>query len=558
MAPNIKLLKQSLIKKMGKKRSETDPEIIKIFNEYGIQLPSDLNADFLTDKEIVALYDAIQNYEFYAGKLTTNNDDDIWIDPAGGTHHGDEVDPAAMYESLNEDLMSSLLSMGYGDSSRQSKSPGKLYHGDRVIYRDMDGKSRKGTIDGDADEKRGKVVYSVLLDDGEEKWGYEEQFKKLNEAKSNGKQCPECGSTKTHRSKETHEDIWICRNCGWEWEVQSSSGYLGERKKTMNKKKQLKETSHELDLTRNFMRYEDSDVVENIKKVFEKSDYSEFTLDNIQSNGDKFFNIEVSYELEEDDAMNFEFKRASLIQKIHKLRSKLFADIATEVPVINSNIGAISMGPGSNKAKFVIVLLTSDTNNRDWATGKKKKVVKESVEVSTQNNVSLTPGNLYLYEKGNTNLVLEYVEKIQGGRKFKVLDKKAPVTESFAIKESEINTVIKTKQSLDESLNRLLEFSLPPAGRPRDTRNGSNLTIDQLKLLVKRFREWCTLVTSYESSNHKKADQLAVQYLVPYNLVRQEPGDEDMGYSFYDVNECSIKNPNFKSAIEKLAQEYIY
>ena len=205
----------------------------------------------------------------------------------------------------------------------------------------------------------------------------------------------------------------------------------------------------------------------------------------------------------------------------------------------------------------MIVLLTSATNNREWSTGKKKEIVKESFQ-PTKKTVSLVEGNLYHYEKENKSLVLEYVGKITGGRRFIVLDKNAKIPEKFSIRESEIETVIKTKQSLDESLNRLLEFSLPPAGRPRDTKAGSNLPIEQLRLLVNKFREWCQLVTKYDAGNHRKADELAEKYLVPYNLVRTEPGDEDDGYSFYDVAECSIKNTSFRNAIEKLAQEYIY
>jgi hypothetical protein len=339
--------------------------------------------------------------------------------------------------------------------------------------------------------------------------------------------------------------------------------YESKNKKNMSKKVALNETSHELDLTRNFMRYEDSEVVANIKEIFEKSDYSEFTLVNIQSNGDKFFNIEISYELDDEETENLEFSRATLVQKIHKLRSKLFADIASEIPVVNSNIGAISLGKGSKVAKFVIVLLVSDTNNRDWATGHKKKIVKESVQVRETprpQEVSLVEGNLYVYEKNDDVLVLEYTKKIQGGRQFKILDEitaKKKQNEFLAVKETEINSVIKTKQSLDESINRILEFTTTPTNRPRNTQP-VNLSIDQLKLLVSQFKQWCKLVTSYDGKSHQAADQLAIKYLVPYNLVRQEPGDEDTGYSFYDVNECTIKNQAFKNAIEKLAEEYIY
>lgn len=423
MAPDINLIKKSLIRKLGKTSSETDPEIISIFKKYQIELPDDINANFLTHKELIKLYDEISNYEYYKKKSDDSSDSSSWIDPAGGTHYNNEEDPAKMYES-----------------------------------------------------------------------------------------------------------------------------------KIMNKKK-LNETSHELDLTRNFMNYEDSDVVTSIKKAFEKSDYSDFTLINIQSNGDKFFNIEVSYELDEDETINLEFARATLVQKIHKLRSKLFADIANEIPVINSNIASIQLGKASDIAKFVITLLISDTNNRDWVTGARKKAIKEAVEVKKE--VSLVEGNLYHYEKDNKTLVLEYVEKIQGGRKFKILDKGLE-PESFSIRESEIETVIKTKQSLDESLNNLLEFSIAPKNRPRDTHSGDNLTIDQLRLLVQKFREWCKLATNYEPGNYRKAEELAVKYLVPYNLVRTEPGEENDGYAFYDVTECTIKNPNFKKAIERLAQEYIY
>jgi hypothetical protein len=77
MAPDINLIKKSLIKKMGKKRSEVDPEILDIFKKYQIELPGDIDANFLTNQELIKLYDEISNYE-YRKSLGEGEDEEPW------------------------------------------------------------------------------------------------------------------------------------------------------------------------------------------------------------------------------------------------------------------------------------------------------------------------------------------------------------------------------------------------------------------------------------------------------------------------------------------------
>lgn len=556
MAVDIPAAIKFIKKSMGAKHSQADPQILNILSKYGVELPADLDANFLTHREIENIYGEIKMYQYKKEQQDQQEDPNgTWTDPAGGVHRNDEGDPAKMYESK---IMKILESSGHHTY--------ELHYSDGVrgvlkgnSWKDLIEKISMKPVNEWSLFNNAQGFHSIDQDEYLLKWwGRGSYWDNMS------KKYPELMKKKYTGYQQTKDFIRVGKDDSSDDRIgddPSSQQYydrsIKRESKNMKNKTALNETSHEIDTTRNFMRYEDSDVVADIKKIFEKSDYSEFTLVNIQSNGDKFFNIEISYELDDEETENLEFSRATLVQKIHKLRSKLFADIASEIPVVNSNIGAISIGKATNIAKFVIVLLTSATNNREWSTGKKKEIVKESFQ-PTKKTVSLVEGNLYHYEKENKSLVLEYVGKITGGRRFIVLDKNAKIPEKFSIRESEIETVIKTKQSLDESLNRLLEFSLPPAGRPRDTYAGGDLPFGQLKLLVGKFAEWCKLVTRYESENHKAADELAVKYLVPYNLVRAEPGDEDSGYSFYDVAECSIKNPSFRNAIEKLAEKYIY
>ena len=51
--------------------------------------------------------------------------------------------------------------------------------GDRVRYYDRSGKVYTGEII-DKDEKNGLPVFDVDLDNGEEKWGYADQFELLS------------------------------------------------------------------------------------------------------------------------------------------------------------------------------------------------------------------------------------------------------------------------------------------------------------------------------------------------------------------------------------------
>lgn len=137
-----------------------------------------------------------------------------------------------------------------------------------------------------------------------------------------------------------------------------------------------------------FMRYEDNDVVTNIKELFKKSDYSDFELVKIQTNAEQFYNVEISFELTDDESNNIEMTRAAVAQKAHKLRTKFFADISTSTPVINATIGAIQIGKGSDRVNFVLTLLMSNTNNRNWVTGRRKNL-KEAVETSVPNEERL-------------------------------------------------------------------------------------------------------------------------------------------------------------------------
>lgn len=285
-----------------------------------------------------------------------------WIDPAGGTHSNDEVDGAVMYEdetkekytnigndgegniicncsecgaigclnyqcncpdaNLNEDLMNSLIGMGYGPGGRRTRpqSAATFKAGDRVIYDDMDGNRLKGTILDDGEVFKGDMSYTVKLDNGEQRWGHTHQFRKLN-----------------------------------------------ENKQMDNNKKLNEGTSHEIPSPKYMVNYKEQDVVTAIKEAFKN--YEGTTCSKIAAVGDsQFYNVEVSMDVE-DEGQDLEGKRFVLAQKMHKVRAELFADLSAILPVVGINMANYEFTKNEDKVKFNLTILMSATNQRDWVSG---------------------------------------------------------------------------------------------------------------------------------------------------------------------------------------------
>ena len=298
--------------------------------------------------------------------------------------------------NLNEDLMNSLMGMGYGN--RQPS--GKFKEGDRVIYSNYDNKRLKGTISG-IGEKNNSTVYDVELDNGEMKWGHPEQFKKINEVKM----TPELklleskfgrvlGKFNDYISKvvsvlkrnnvdENQQlNLSLIVNC-YEQQMNSreaAMAYLKSIKlkesKMINKKEQLNETSFAFNNTPKFiLNYEESDIVKAIKEAFKK--YDDFTCVKISAVGDtQFYNVEVVVDVT-DEFSDIESKRFVISQKIHKFRSELCTDLSSVLPVVNINLGNYEFVKNSDSLKFSLTLLMSATNQRDWVSGEYKKKDKK-------------------------------------------------------------------------------------------------------------------------------------------------------------------------------------
>jgi len=148
---------------------------------------------------------------------------------------------------------------------------------------------------------------------------------------------------------------------------------LQENRKMKKDKNLLKETSHEFQTPVNVMNYDEGSFTKIVKELFK--DYNGFSLDSIQAAGDgEWYNINVTVDVSEEYE-ELESKRFVLSQKIHKLKSEFFAELSQYVPVVNSTIGAVSFTKLEDKAKFVITVLLSKTNVRNWVTGKRPEKV---------------------------------------------------------------------------------------------------------------------------------------------------------------------------------------
>jgi hypothetical protein len=139
-------------------------------------------------------------------------------------------------------------------------------------------------------------------------------------------------------------------------------------------KKILKEENLVIQTPKPILNYEDSDVIKAIKKAVDG--YSGFTLKNIQSNADQYYNVEVLANFE-DGSKDLEANRFVLAQKLHKFRLDLMSDLSKELPIINVNIGAYKFVKGEEQVHFVATVLIGNTNNKDWVTGNLKKEVKD-------------------------------------------------------------------------------------------------------------------------------------------------------------------------------------
>lgn len=145
----------------------------------------------------------------------------------------------------------------------------------------------------------------------------------------------------------------------------------------MENKKLLKETSHEIPSPKFMVNYETPDVVKVIQAIIKEHDG--FTCNRISAVGDsQFYNVEITSDLD-DEYNDIEARRFIIAQKIHKFRSDFFIELAEFLPVINVNMGNYEYSKNSDKLKFSLVVLMSQTNTRAWVNGEYKKTDKKSM-----------------------------------------------------------------------------------------------------------------------------------------------------------------------------------
>jgi hypothetical protein len=138
-----------------------------------------------------------------------------------------------------------------------------------------------------------------------------------------------------------------------------------------NKKKALTESTTAIPTPKSILNYTDSDVIAEIKKEVT----GRFTLEKIQSNADKIYNVIIKMDVEE--GLDFEFERYKYIQDVHKFRVDFFTGLSKKLPVVNVNLAAFEFIKGNETLRFALSVLISDTNIKDWVSGKKTDDVKK-------------------------------------------------------------------------------------------------------------------------------------------------------------------------------------
>lgn len=131
----------------------------------------------------------------------------------------------------------------------------------------------------------------------------------------------------------------------------------------------LKETSFEMPVSKNILRYDDDIVVSTIKEITKKQ-FKNVSIEKItgDENG-SFYNIIFNIELEEDIRNDIERKRFYIMQSLGKFKAEFVSAISVVLPIINMNTGSYDYSKNSNNLKFSATICLSHTNDRDWVSG---------------------------------------------------------------------------------------------------------------------------------------------------------------------------------------------
>lgn len=159
---------------------------------------------------------------------------------------------------------------------------------------------------------------------------------------------------------------------------------LNEAKNNSMKNK-LNETS-DIITNVNMLNYQDNDVIKIIKAKF-NDEFKNYRLEKIVTNEEgPFYTMEVTGTVDSAIKSDLELKRFHLVQLMNNFKGEFLQSISSVLPVVNTKIASYQMTKNSDKIKFAVILLLSNTNNRNWVTGaiepideeEKDDILKES------------------------------------------------------------------------------------------------------------------------------------------------------------------------------------
>lgn len=314
-------------------------------------------------------------------------------------------------KDINEDLMGSLVGMGYGPGGSRTVKKVSFKPGEKALFKDPnDNKTKKVEIEYE-EEHKGETIYNLIYlnpaDDIGTGYAYQTQLKKImSENKKSLKEevtmdlndiadeineldllpgyvgCENEGDVVRIDFADGEDSIWLYPSGEVDGSLGKkakaylkSKGFTINENKNMQTKKILRETSHEIASPKYMVNYEEGDVVTAIKAAFEE--YDGCTCTKIAAIGDtQFYNVNVTVNAD-DEYTDLEAKRFMISQKVHKVRAELFADLSAVLPVVNINMANYAFTKNEDKVTFNLTILMSNTNQRDWVTGEYKQKDKK-------------------------------------------------------------------------------------------------------------------------------------------------------------------------------------
>lgn len=140
-------------------------------------------------------------------------------------------------------------------------------------------------------------------------------------------------------------------------------------------KKDLKESPMQaIPTPKSILNYKDDEVVAAIKQEVGKN--KDFTILRINHQANQYYNVVISYIVPDED-WSFELDKYRYIIQLHTYRVELFTALSKLLPVVNVNLLAFDFVKGNEEIKFCLTILLSDTNNKDWVTGRRKQTIDQ-------------------------------------------------------------------------------------------------------------------------------------------------------------------------------------